>query len=96
MGDNKAQFLRTYVINLYHMLSLYEMKPFIWTLRRTDHEINFLEVSCLVLLFNETVAVASGKIDLVRPENLIFICYKIISVMIEFLLERKIDTVVNT
>ena len=40
-GGNKAQFLRTYVISLYHMLSLYEVKPFIWTLRRTDHEINF-------------------------------------------------------
>ena len=40
-GDNKAQFLRTNVIRLYHMLSLYEVKPSIWTLRRTDHEINF-------------------------------------------------------
>ena len=37
-GDNKAQFLRTYVISLYHMLSLYEVKPFIWMLRRTDQE----------------------------------------------------------
>ena len=44
-GDNKAQFLRTYVISLYHMLSLYEVKSFIWTLRGTDHEIKFLEVS---------------------------------------------------
>ena len=43
-GDNKAQFLRTYVISLYHMLSLYEVKPFIWTLRRTDHEIIFRSV----------------------------------------------------
>ena len=40
-GDNKAQFLRTYVISLYHMLSLCEVKPFIWTLRGTDHDINF-------------------------------------------------------
>ena len=40
-GDNKAQFLRTYVISLYHMLSLYEVKSFIWTLRGKDHEINF-------------------------------------------------------
>ena len=48
-GDNKAQILRTYVISLsggfpsyfYHMLSLYEVKPFISTLRGTDHEINF-------------------------------------------------------
>ena len=43
-GVNKAQFLRTYVISLYHMLSLYEVKPFIWTLRRTDHEIIFRSV----------------------------------------------------
>ena len=42
----------------------------------------FLKVSWLVLLFNETIAVASGKIDLIRPENYFFICYKIISVMI--------------
>ena len=40
-GDNKAQFIRTYVISLYHILSLYEVKLFIWTLRITNHEINF-------------------------------------------------------
>ena len=38
---NKAQFPRTDVISLYHMLSIYEMKPFIWMLRKTDYEINF-------------------------------------------------------
>ena len=40
-GDNKAQLLRTYVISLYHMLPLYEVKPFMWTLRGTNREINF-------------------------------------------------------
>ena len=41
----KAHFPRTDVISLYHMLSFHEMKPFIWMLKKTDHEISFLEVS---------------------------------------------------
>ena len=40
-GDDKVQYLRTYVISLYHMLSLYEVKSFILTLRGTYHEISF-------------------------------------------------------
>ena len=38
---NKAHFPRTDVISLYHMPSFREMKPFIWMLKKTYHDIIF-------------------------------------------------------